>query len=224
MGARWVALRAAAGAAVGWVIVANTAASGVPGWWAPAVAAALGVAVGVAGGTDRWAGTGISSGWALASGIGLYVGVPETDHLVGMLPVLAIVWLAELSGRMRVDAAVVIALDVVLVWATVHGAVNRSGALVAGLAVLGLLVVGPLVALVVDRVPGAARVPIPGRWTMPALVGLQFVFAVGVARVGGVRTTTAEAVAVVAVAVPLLALVAAPIIGRSPDSAAPSHP
>lgn len=224
MAARWVALRAAVGLAAGWVIVANTAPSGVPGWWAPAVAGTLGVAVAVAPGTDRWAGTGINSGWALASGVGLYVGVPETDRLVGMLPVLAIIWLAELSGRMRVDAAVVIALDTVLVWAAVHGAVNRAGALVAALAGLGLLVVAPLVDLVAGRVRGTARLAVPGPWRMPLLVGLQFLYAVGVARVGGIRTTTAEAVAVVAVAVPLLALIAAPIIGRPADAERVSHP
>jgi hypothetical protein len=204
------ALRALVGIASGWAIVEVAAPASVPGWWAVVASATLAVALVVVPGTNRWAGRGLNSGWALATLCGLYVGVPETDHIVGMAPVLGIVWLGELTGRMRVDALVVAALDIVLVWAAVEGAVNRSGAMIAGVSLLGLLVVAPIVIIIAGT---ESEEPMPA-WAVGALIALQLLFAVSVARVGGVRTTAAEATTVVIVALPVLGLLAAPILAR----------
>jgi hypothetical protein len=205
-----IVLRAGAGAFAGWLIIDVGVSAEVPGWWTPFVAGALAVAFAVAPGTNRWAGRGITSGWAMATILGIYVGVPETDRVVAIGAVIAVIWLAELTGRMRVDALIVVALDVVLVWAAVQGAAGRSGAMIAGVATLGLLVVAPIVAAILR----APRSPSHAPWTMPVLVGLQFLFAIAVARLGGVRTTAGEAARVVVIAVPLLALAVAPIIAR----------
>ncbi|MGA9275463.1 MAG: hypothetical protein WBV89_00805, partial [Ilumatobacter sp.] len=150
----------------------------------------------------------------LAALVGLYVGIPETDRIVGILPVIGIMWLGELTGRMRVDGLIVAGLDIVLVWLAVHGSAGRSGAMIAGVALLGLLVVASIIA----GVAGPHRIRATERWTMPALVGAQLVFAIAVARLGGVRTTAGEAVGVVIVAIPLLALVTTPLIVRRPGS------
>lgn len=205
-----IALRAGVGAIAGWLIVARGVSPDVPGWWAPFVAAWLALALAVAPGTNRWAGRGITSGWALATILGIYVGVPETDRIVGVGAVIAVIWLGELSGRMRVDALIVVALDIVLVWAAVQGAVGVSGAMIAGVATLGLLVVAPIVAAVARAPRSLSHAP----WTMPVLVGLQFVFAIAVARLGGVRTTAGEATIVVVIAVAVLALAVTPVIAR----------
>jgi len=203
-------LRAAIGLVAGWLIVERGVSPEIPGWWAPFVAGSLAIALAVAPGTNRWSGRGITSGWAMATILGVYVGVPETDRIVGVGAVVAVIWLGELSGRMRVDALIVAALDIVLVWAAVQGSVGRSGAMIAGVATLGLLVVAPIVAAV-TRAPRSVS---SSQWMMPVLVGIQFVFTIAVARVGGVRTTAGEAVMTVAVALPLLALAVTPIITR----------
>ncbi len=206
----WV--RLAAGAVVGWLIADRLAGGGGPSWTGPAAAATLAIAFVAAPGVDPWAGSGVVSGWALATALGLYVGVPETDQIVGVIAVLLVLWGAELAGRARVDWLVVCGLDAVLVLAAIHGAAGRPGALIAALAMLGLLVVaGP-----VSLLPRTSRL-VPDVWQAPMLVGLQLAFALGVARIGGVRTTTSEALVVSAAALVALAVAAWLVMGREAD-------
>ena len=146
-------VRLAAGAVVGWLIADRLVGGDGPSWTGPAAAATLAIAFVAAPGVDPWAGSGVVSGWALATALGLYVGVPETDQIVGVIAVLLVLWGAELAGRARVDWLVVCGLDAVLVLAAIHGAAGRPGALIAALAMLGLLVVaGP-----VSRLPRTSR-------------------------------------------------------------------
>lgn len=215
--ANWAPLvRVGAGAAAG-VIVSGALVTDGPLWRVPAAAAVLAIAFLVAPGVDRWAGRGITSGWALATSIGIYLGVPETDHVVGVVAVLIVVTLAELTGRARVDGFVVAALDVVLVWSVLRGAAGRPGALVAGMALLGLLVVAVPASL--PHRPGLE--PLPSRWRGPALVALQLVFCVIVARFGAVRTTGTEAVIVSVTGLTVLFVTAWYVMGR-PDVGVPT--
>ena len=98
-----------------------------------------------------------SSGWAAASALGLYLGVPETDHVVGVAAVLAVLVLASLAAPGRASWVLVVGLDVVLAWAAVRGAPGGGPALVAGLAMPGLLVVAPLT----SHLPGPRRALVP---------------------------------------------------------------
>ena len=208
--------RAAIGAVVGWVLAEVVGADG-PSWQGPAAAAVLAVAFLAAPGLDRWAGRGVTSAWALAAAGGLYLGVPETDRIVGVVAVLLVVVGAELLGRASVDGSVASGLDTVLVWAALYGAAGRGGALVAGLACLGMLVVAAPAAM-----PGRpSRELVPAPWRDPLLVVLQVLFVVVVARAGGVRTTTAEALGVAAVGVVLLSIAAWVVVG--PDDHLPQE-
>ena len=206
--------RTAAGAVAGWVIAESTVDAG-PDWQTPAAAAVLAIALLAAPAVGRWAGNGVTSGWALAAALGLYVGVPETDHIVGVIAVLIVLFVAELAGRARVDGWVVAGLDAVIVWAALLGAAGRPGALVAAFAMLGLLVVSAPVALV-GRPP---REFVPSGWRPAALVALQLGFAIGVARLGGVRTTTSEALTVSAIGIAVLAAASWVVMG--PDERTP---
>ncbi len=84
--------------------------------------------------------------------VGLYLGVPETDHVVGVAAVLAVLLVASLAAPRRASWVLVVGLDVVLAWAAVRGAPAGGPPLVAGLAMPGLLVVAPLT----SHLPGPA--------------------------------------------------------------------
>jgi len=199
------------GAAGGWVIADVLVAGDQPTWRAPACAFVLAAAALAATRIERWSDRGVSAGWALAAAIGMYLGVPETDHLVGVIAVLIVMWLAGVTGRLRADYLVVAGLDAVLVWGAVRGASGSSGALLAALAMLGLLVVAPLIA----QLPRPVGELVPDSWRAPLLVALQLVFCVTVARLGGVRTTTAEAAVVAATGLVALGAAAWLVIGAS---------
>jgi hypothetical protein len=182
------------GAAGGWMIADVLVAGEEPTWRAPACALALAAAAVAATRIERWSERGVSVGWVLAAAIGMYLGVPETDHLVGVIAVLIVVWLAGVTGRLRADFPVVTGLDAVLVWAAVRGAAGSSGALLAALAMLGLLVLAPPIAMLPRPANELVRAP----WRAPLLVAFQLAFCVTVARLGGVRTTTTRAAVVAA--------------------------
>jgi hypothetical protein len=211
---------AALGAAGGWVIADLLVAGDQPAWRGPASAITLAAAALAATRIDRWSDHGVSAGWALAAAIGMYLGVPETDHLVGVVAVLIVVWLAGVTGRLRADFEVVAALDVVLVWAAVRGAAGSGSALLAALALLGLLVLAPPIALL----PRPSREPLPPAWRPAALMGLQLVFCVTVARLGGVRTTMTEAAVVATTGLVALGVAAWLAMGTAGDVPKLSYP
>jgi hypothetical protein len=217
----YLASVAVLGAAGGWVIADVLVAGVQPAWRAPACAVTLAAAGLAATRIERWSDHGVSTGWALAAAIGMYLGVPETDHLVGVIAVLIVVWLAAVTGRLRADFLVVAGLDAVLVWAAVRGASGSGGALLAALALLGLLVLAPPIALL----PRPPRELVRPAWRAPVLVALQLVFCVTVARLGGVRTTLTEAATVAATGLVALGAVAWLVIGVSgkrPDGERPA--
>ena len=106
----------------------------------------------------------------------------------------------------------VVGLDVVLAWAAVRGAPAGGPALLAGLAMPGLLVIAP----VTSQLPGPRRPLVPGSMQPAALVGLQAVYAVTIARTAA-RTDTLAAAATIA-ALGLVLLVAAARVTVGPRS------
>ena len=111
---------------------------------------------------------------------GLYLGVPETDHVLGLLVGLSVLAIADVRGRVRLDTIIVMTIDAALVWAAIRGAADREGAVVGGLALLGLLLVAPLV------IGGSSRRANPPL-AAAMLVIAQLVFVVVVARNGALR-------------------------------------
>ena len=207
-----VLTRAALGAVAGWLIAVVLVDGSSPSWRGGAAAAVMALGIGGAPALDTWSGRGVTSGWTLAAALGIYVGVPETDRAAGVIAVLLVVVAAELFGRGRVDGLIGAGLVAVLVWTAVAGAAGRGGALVAALATTGMLaLIGPL-----SAAPAPPRRIVPVAWRDPVLVALQLAFAVGIARVGGVRTTTSGALLVVAIATPVLAVAAWLTIGPPP--------
>ena len=183
-------LRAAAGGAAGWAAIRWGVTEPEPSW-APGSAAAVAAAGGLAApAVARGAGATVVTGWAAASVLGLYLGVPETDHVVGVAAVLAVLVLTSLAAPRPASWVLVAGLDVVLVWAAVRGAPGGGPALVAGLAMPGLLVVAPLT----SHVPGPRRAL--GAGVGPAGGARRRCrqrFAVVVARNAASRDTIAEA-------------------------------
>ena len=130
----------------------------------------------------------VVAGWAAAGVLGLYYGVPETDHVVGVAAMVAVLLLVSFSIAPRPSWVLVAGLDVVLPWAALRGAPAGGPALVAGLAVPGLLVLAPLV----GRVPGPRSPLVPRATRSVVLVGLQLVFAAVVARQAATSDTIAS--------------------------------
>jgi hypothetical protein len=183
---RWPPVaRVLAGAAIGWAIAAWAVTTPGPSWRTPLAVAAMAV---VALGAPLVAGAialGGPPAWALASAVALYGGVPETDHIVGVAAGLAVLTLAELTGRARTDALTVVALGAVLVWAGLQGAGDHGPAVVAAFATLGLLALWPVVA----HVPGPRRALVPRAVRPTAITALHAVEVVLVARRGATEAS-----------------------------------
>lgn len=205
----WPALvRVVAGAASGWLIVDALQRAGGPEWrlWVAMGALAL-VALG-APRLDAWAGRGITSGVALVTVAGLYLGPPETEAIVGLALALGVLWLAEATGRARLDGLIAMLLGAVVVWAAIWGAASRPGATIGGVAMLGLFLVGPLAVSVPGPGPG-----LPRPWDSIALVLLQLLFVVGVARTAALMDDAITAAAISGTALAILTLLAWAITG-----------
>ena len=179
--------RLAGGAVLGAGIAHYVVSTDGPTWRIAAAAAVLGVVALGAPATARAATLGGAPAWALATAVGLYAGVPETDHVIGVGVGLAAFVVAELTGRARANGAAVVALGAALVWATLQGAGASQPALLAGFGAFGLLAVWP----VVGALPGPRRslAPAPLR---PALVGAAH--AVGAVVIGRRGAVVAERV------------------------------
>jgi hypothetical protein len=170
--------------------------------------AALAVAALGAPRLDVWAGRGITSGVALLTVVGLYLGPPETKMIAGLALALAVLWVAEATGRARLDGLIAMLLSAVIVWAAIWGAASRPGAVIGGVAMLGLLLVGPLALSVPGPGPG-----LPRPWDAISLVLLQLLFVVGVARTAALMDDAITAAAISGTALAILALLAWAITG-----------
>lgn len=181
---------------------------GGPEWRVWVAMGGLGLAALGAPRLDAWAGRGITSGIALVTVAGLYLGPPETEAILGLALALGVLWVAELTGRAKADGFVVMLLSVVLVWAAIWGAASRPGAVIGGVAMLGLFLVGPIARSLPAPGPGM-RAP----WDAVALVLLQLLFVVGVARTAALMDDGVMAAAISGGALLLLTVLAWAITG-----------
>lgn len=208
------AARATAGGVAGLLIgrlVAGELGDRVDGAWWPtwAGAAALAIAFVAAPSASRLTVRSPVAALGVVTAGGLYLGVPETDHVLGVAVGLAVLAVAELRHRLQLDTMVTMAVDAALVWTAVRGAANREGALVGGLALLGLLLVAPLVLAGRGRREG-------GQWRSAMLIGAQLIFVIVVARNGAVRTDTGAAAAVAAAGLVGLTITARLVVAGRP--------
>lgn len=209
LGWPWPApVRALVGAAAGWVVVDGLLRAAGPDWRVWLGVGTLALAALAAPAADRWAGSGVVSGVALVTVAGIYLGPPETEQVLGLALGLAVLLVAELTGRARLDGLIVLLLDAILLWAALWGAVTRPGALIGGAAMLGLLLVLPVARVL----PGPAR-GLAGPWQGIGLVLLQLMFVVGVARTAGLSDSATFAAAVSGGALVLLTVLARLIMG-----------
>ncbi len=179
-------------------------------WWPTwAGAAVLAVAFVAAPSAGRLTARGPVAALGVITAGGLYLGVPETDHVLGVAVGLAVLAVAELRHRLQVDTIVTMAVDSALVWTAVRGAANREGAVVGGLALLGLLLVAPLVLAGGGRREG-------GQWRAALLVAAQLIFVVVVARNGAVRPDAGAAAAVAAAGLVALTVTARFVVAGRP--------
>jgi len=183
-----------------------------PPWRAAAAGVTLALVTPTTLLADRWAPRGLWSGLAVLSAGGLYLGVPETDHLIAVAGGLAALLVADVAGRVRMDGLVVLALAAVVVWVGVWGAVSRSGALTAGMALLGLMLVAPAA----ERLPGPGRAWVPARGQVVALLVLQALFVVGGARLGALRSEAIDGAVVGLLGLVVLAWLARLVMGPRP--------
>jgi len=153
-------------------------------------------------------GRGLAPGLALGSLVGLYAGVPETEHLIGVSVAVAVIMVGHWAGQTEESWPIVLAMSALVVWSAVFGGSFRNGALFAGLASLGLLVLAPIA----TRLPGPGRI-IPDELVVPLLIAAQVVYTVALGRLVGLRDGAVEGAAVVALAAGLLIVVARVVVG-----------
>ena len=169
-------------------------------WWARLVVIMLLAAAAVAlpDLAQRWDGTG-AIGLLLAAGaVGVYACVPETDHLEYLVPAYLVLGLSEAVVRRPFGPGVALAACGLLCWAVLFGGTTRDGAIVGGLACLGLLLLEP----VARRLPGGASALV-GSGAVSGVVAitvLQGGYCLAVSRTAGLRTDAWVALAIVAVA------------------------
>jgi hypothetical protein len=152
---------------------------------------------------------------------GVYVTTPDTEHTVivlgAALPLVLLAWprpLATLATGGSLLAAGTVS------WAVVVDGIGRPGAMVGGLACLGMLVVEPLARWGWRAAGGIAP---SGELPRLALVlGLHVALVAACSRVAGLRTSATEALVLAAVA--YAATAAAFVAVASRQQAAPDTP
>lgn len=149
---------------------------------------------------------------------GVFLTVPET---VEALPVFAVaVPLVLLAWPLRLanlGAGGSLAATGLLAWTVAQGGTFRDGALVGGLACLGMLVALPVGRALVGRNVEGRRRPWPPTVTAVVVAGAQVVVVALVARVAGLREDAGSATIVASVALALAVVAGAAIsMGGAP--------
>lgn len=134
---------------------------------------------------------GLSPVLLVVSAAGAYATTPETEHVVVLLgaalPVAVLAWWRPPLTLGRVGSLLVVAL---MAWVVAVDGAARPGAVVGGLACLGLLVILP-------ALPAAPRA---APWPPGLVAVLHAGLVVVCSRVAGLRTSAADALAISALA------------------------
>ena len=134
---------------------------------------------------------GLGTGTCVAAFAGIYACVPETERIASAAVIVAIPFVAEVTGQLPGRWPTTVTTAAVALWAAYYGGVFRDSALVGGFASLGLVVLEPIAV----RLPGPRR-GVPEPLTVAALLVLQTDYAVGVARTAGLRPDLWSAIAI----------------------------
>lgn len=179
-------------------------------WSGPMLVVVVVVAAAVAPALTARARAGLVPVLALLAAGGVYACVPETDHLQEAALALAALTLAELLARKSLGPAAAVGAVGLLGWATLYGGTYREGALVGGIASLGLLLLEP----VARRLPGPRRPLLRGSWPQAcATVGLQAGYCLAVSRTAGLQSSFGAALALASPQIVALAITTRLMIG-----------
>lgn len=171
-----------------------------PDWAVPMIVGATLAGGALTASFDRVLGArGLAPALLAVTTLGIYLTTPDTEHsavLLGVaLPValLACPWPLATLGVGGSFASVA-----VVAWVVAIDGLGRDGALVGGIACLGVLVIEPAVRAL-DRRTGPASAPVPLRYSA-TVVAVHVVLVAVCSRVGGLRSSAIEAFAVCAAA------------------------
>lgn len=183
---------------------------GGPGWVRPAVVATVAVGGVLAAGFDRVVaqrpagrGSGVTPILLAATAIGAYATTPETEHVVVLVgatvPIALLAWWRPPLTLGAVGSQLAVAL---VAWAVAVDGHARPGAVVGGLACLGVLVLAPLVRRAGHRRrrPRVRRriaaSPTSPTGSVALLAVVHAVLVLVCSRVAGLRTPASEALAI----------------------------
>ncbi|MGI9120000.1 MAG: hypothetical protein ACR2G7_07765 [Acidimicrobiales bacterium] len=148
---------------------------------------------------------------------GMFITLPETSRALAMLgtavPLAALGWPVRLASLGRGGAYAVAGL---VVWVAMRDGGGRPGATVGAIACLGILLVEPVTRWLVG--PDELGALLRTRWALPGFILLHLALVLFLARVAGLQTTAAAALAFGAIGLALAVglLAAATSATRSP--------
>ncbi len=141
---------------------------------------------------------------------GLYVCIPETDHLRGVAVMAALLVLVEMTVHGSAAVwPVATAAATLVVWAGAFGGVPRTSSLVAALSMPGVVLIEPVAVRL-----GLVGRSVPPVLVAPALLAGQAVFVLFVGRVAGLREQTSVALAIVVASLTALTVGVHLVAGR----------
>jgi len=197
---RWAPVAYAAGALPGAVLLTGATEVETPDWARPALAGVTVVGGALVAAFDRSHGhRGLPPVLLAVTAFGAYVTTPDTEHtalvLGAALPVALLGWPRPLASLGVGGSLVATAL---VSWNVAVDGVGRPGAIVGGLACLGMFAVAP----VVGRVTRRADADVGDDSLLQALLvaGLHVVLVAVCSRVAGLRDAAPEALVICAVA------------------------
>jgi hypothetical protein len=233
--ARWHLLVRMAAAVPGAVIVARSteltdvADLTVPRWAVPTIVVVTVVGGALAGECDRVLGRhGLPPVMLAATVLGVYATTPDTEHarvLAGAALAIALLgWPRPLASLGVGGSFVAVAL---VCWTTVVDGLGRPGAIVGGVACVGMLALEPVVrgALAARRPLGRSPAPPSPLPLRDALIvgALHLGLVAACSRVAGLRTSATEALVIAAFAYALAAAALVTLRNRLPARRDGSH-
>jgi hypothetical protein len=163
---------------------------------------------------------------ALGAAGGVFLCIPDTDQslvvLGAILPVALTGWPLRLAHLGKIGTPVWIGL---YAWTVATGGIGRLAPTLAATGCLGLLVLEPLAHSLFSRSAPAESEDAPQEvWARSTglLLSTQLLFVLMVARLGGVRSSVARTVLVLAVAIIVVEVLLLKRLGRRREAAMPT--